>query len=52
MFAGTVLYRAEQGQLRRGQATAITLSVLTLTLAGGLWHLHAARTPWCWSASG
>jgi peptidoglycan/LPS O-acetylase OafA/YrhL len=45
MFAGTVLYRAEQGQLRRGQATAITLSVLTLTLAGGLWHLHAAGDP-------
>jgi peptidoglycan/LPS O-acetylase OafA/YrhL len=45
MFAGTVLYRAEQGQLGRGQAAAITLSVLTLTLAGGLWHLHAAGDP-------
>ena len=42
MFAGTVLYRAEQGQLHRWLAAAITAAVLVLTLFGGLWHLHAA----------
>ncbi len=42
MFAGTVLYRADQGQLTRSRAAAITAVVLALTLIGGLWHLHAA----------
>jgi peptidoglycan/LPS O-acetylase OafA/YrhL len=47
MFAGTVLYRAEQGQLARRQAAAVMAVVFAFILAAGLWHLG----PWT-SASG
>jgi peptidoglycan/LPS O-acetylase OafA/YrhL len=39
MFAGTVLYRAEQGQLPKWQAAAVVVAVFALTIAAGLWHL-------------
>jgi peptidoglycan/LPS O-acetylase OafA/YrhL len=42
MFAGTVLYRAEQGQLPRRQAAVVVAAVFVLTLAAGLWHLGSA----------
>jgi peptidoglycan/LPS O-acetylase OafA/YrhL len=38
MFTGTLLYRAEQGQVSRVTATAVTLGVLALATAAGLWH--------------
>lgn len=38
MFTGTVIYRAEQGQLNRLAATAITLGVFALTTFAGIWH--------------
>ena len=38
MFTGTVIYRAEQGQLNRFAAAGTVLAVLALTTAAGLWH--------------
>jgi peptidoglycan/LPS O-acetylase OafA/YrhL len=38
MFTGTMLYRAEQGQLAWKKALAIAGAVLVLALAAGLWH--------------
>ena len=36
MFTGTLIYRAEQGQVRRRTAAAVTAAVLALTVAAGL----------------
>ena len=38
MFTGTLIYRAEQGQLNRLAAAGTVLAVLALTTAAGLWH--------------
>jgi peptidoglycan/LPS O-acetylase OafA/YrhL len=38
MFTGTVIYRAEQGQLNRLVAAGTVFAVLALTTAAGLWH--------------
>jgi peptidoglycan/LPS O-acetylase OafA/YrhL len=38
MFTGTMLYRAEQGQLAWKKALAIAGAVLVLALVAGLWH--------------
>lgn len=38
MFTGTVIYRAEQGQLSRRWAAAVAAGVFALVLAAGLWH--------------
>jgi peptidoglycan/LPS O-acetylase OafA/YrhL len=38
MFTGTMLYRAEQGQLAWRKALVIAGAVLGLALAAGLWH--------------
>lgn len=38
MFSGTLIYRAEQGQVNRIAAAAIVVAVLGLTTAAGLWH--------------
>ena len=54
MFTGTLIYRAEQGQVSRAGAAVITVTVLALTLAGGLWHgaqdpsLGTASATWRW----
>jgi peptidoglycan/LPS O-acetylase OafA/YrhL len=54
MFTGTLIYRAEQGQVSRRWAAVIAVTVLALTLAGGLWHgaqhpgLGTATTVWRW----
>jgi peptidoglycan/LPS O-acetylase OafA/YrhL len=54
MFTGTLIYRAEQGQVSRAWAAVITVTVLALTLAGVLWHgaqdpsLGTAWTIWRW----
>jgi peptidoglycan/LPS O-acetylase OafA/YrhL len=41
MFAGTMFYRAEQGQYPWRRAIAIGVTVLGLAIAAGLWHSHA-----------
>ncbi|HTU05829.1 MAG TPA: acyltransferase family protein, partial [Trebonia sp.] len=38
MFTGTVIYRAERGQIRKAVAVATVAAVLVLTTAAGLWH--------------
>jgi peptidoglycan/LPS O-acetylase OafA/YrhL len=38
MFTGTLIYRAEQGQVRARTAAAITAAVLVATVTAGLWH--------------
>jgi peptidoglycan/LPS O-acetylase OafA/YrhL len=43
MFTGTVLYRAERGQYPWRRAVAVSVAVLGLAIAAGLWHSHAWR---------
>jgi peptidoglycan/LPS O-acetylase OafA/YrhL len=38
MFTGTMLYRAEAGQVRRWLAGTLAVAVFGLTIAAGLWH--------------
>jgi peptidoglycan/LPS O-acetylase OafA/YrhL len=38
MFTGTLIYRAEQGQVRRITAAVIAVGVLALTTFAGIWH--------------
>jgi peptidoglycan/LPS O-acetylase OafA/YrhL len=38
MFTGTVLYRAERGEVSRVAAAAIVVAVLALITVAGLWH--------------
>jgi peptidoglycan/LPS O-acetylase OafA/YrhL len=38
MFTGTLIYRAERGQVRKLTAAWITAAVLALTILAGLWH--------------
>jgi peptidoglycan/LPS O-acetylase OafA/YrhL len=38
MFTGTMLYRAEQGQMAWKKALAVAGAVLVLAIAAGLWH--------------
>jgi peptidoglycan/LPS O-acetylase OafA/YrhL len=48
MFTGTLIYRAEQGQTSKAGAAAISLAVLALTIAAGLWHGGHLGTAWGW----
>ena len=41
MFTGTMLYRAEQGQIRRGRAVAAAIGVFAAAIAAGAWHISA-----------
>ena len=45
MFTGTVIYRAESGQVARWKAAVIAVVVLAMTVGGGLWH-GAQRPDW------
>jgi peptidoglycan/LPS O-acetylase OafA/YrhL len=45
MFAGTVFYRADQGQYPWRKAIAVGVTVLGLAIAAGLWHSHAWGMP-------
>ena len=45
MFTGTMLYRAEQGQLAWRHALTIAGVVLVLAIAAGLWHGPGGWTP-------
>ncbi len=38
MFTGTVIYRAETGELSRRAATALALAVFALATVAGVWH--------------
>jgi peptidoglycan/LPS O-acetylase OafA/YrhL len=38
MFTGTLVYRAEQGQVSKRVAAVIAVAVLAMTIGGGLWH--------------
>ncbi|HUB37614.1 MAG TPA: acyltransferase [Streptosporangiaceae bacterium] len=39
MFTGTVLYRAQQGQIKRGPAAAIVAGTFAATIAAGVWSI-------------
>jgi peptidoglycan/LPS O-acetylase OafA/YrhL len=39
MFTGTVLYRAQQGQIKRGPAAAIVAGTFAATIAAGAWSI-------------
>jgi len=59
MFTGTLIYRAEQGQVSRTWAAVIAVAVLALTFAGGVWHgaqhpswgADSASWRWQWGTS-
>ena len=38
MFSGTLIYRAEQGQVRRVTVAALVVAVLALATLAGIWH--------------
>jgi peptidoglycan/LPS O-acetylase OafA/YrhL len=48
MFTGTLIYRAEQGQVRARTAAAVTAAVLGATVAAGLWHGWGDGAQWRW----
>ena len=39
MFAGTMLYRAEQGQIGRWRATIVAVGIFAAAIAAGVWHI-------------
>ena len=41
MFTGTLLYRAEQGQISRRRAVAVATGIFTATMVAGAWHIPA-----------
>jgi peptidoglycan/LPS O-acetylase OafA/YrhL len=41
MFTGTLLYRAEHGQVSRGRAAVITAAVFAAVIGAGAWHIPA-----------
>jgi peptidoglycan/LPS O-acetylase OafA/YrhL len=41
MFTGTVLYRAQQGQIKRGWAAAVVAGTFAAAMAAGAWHIPA-----------
>jgi peptidoglycan/LPS O-acetylase OafA/YrhL len=49
MFTGTLVYRAEQGQVSRAKAAIIAVLMLAMTVGGGLWD--GAQHP-NWATSG
>jgi peptidoglycan/LPS O-acetylase OafA/YrhL len=59
MFTGTLVYRAESGQVARWKAAVIAVAVLAMTIGGGLWHgaqhpdwgTSSAQWQWQWVTS-
>ena len=59
MFTGTLIYRAESGQVTRRKAAVIAVAVLAMTVGGGLWHgaqhpggdTSSAQWQWQWVTS-
>lgn len=43
MFTGTMLYRAEHGQVSRRKAMIFAVAVFTATIAAGVWHIPATN---------
>jgi peptidoglycan/LPS O-acetylase OafA/YrhL len=39
MFTGTMLYRAEQGQISRWRATIVAIGIFEAAMAAGFWHI-------------
>jgi peptidoglycan/LPS O-acetylase OafA/YrhL len=46
MFTGTLIYRAEQGEVSKRWAAAIVAAVLILTVSAGLWHAGQRDEEW------
>jgi len=44
MFTGTVLYRAQNGQITRWRAAAIVAGTFAAAMAAGAWHIPALET--------
>jgi peptidoglycan/LPS O-acetylase OafA/YrhL len=53
MFTGTVIYRAEQGQISRVVAAVTVAAVLVLTTVAGDWHgaRYGHQWQWQWTTS-
>jgi peptidoglycan/LPS O-acetylase OafA/YrhL len=45
MFTGTLLYRAEQGQINRRRAVAVATGIFTAAIVAGAWHVPATSPP-------
>jgi peptidoglycan/LPS O-acetylase OafA/YrhL len=39
MFTGTLIYRAQRGQVGRGRAVALAVGVVAAVIAAGAWHI-------------
>ena len=46
MFTGTLIYRAEQGQVKKLTAACVVSVVLAATVAAGLWHGYSYGGQW------
>jgi peptidoglycan/LPS O-acetylase OafA/YrhL len=44
MFTGTLVYRAQHGQIGRGRAAAIAVGVFAAAIAAGAWHIPGLNT--------
>jgi peptidoglycan/LPS O-acetylase OafA/YrhL len=42
MFTGTMLYRAQQGQIGRRRAAIVAVGIFAAVIAAGAWHIPAA----------
>jgi peptidoglycan/LPS O-acetylase OafA/YrhL len=42
MFTGTMLYRAEQGQINRWRAVTVAIGIFTAAIVAGAWHIPGA----------
>ena len=42
MFTGTLLYRAERGQISRGRAVTAAIGIFTVAIVAGAWHIPGA----------
>jgi peptidoglycan/LPS O-acetylase OafA/YrhL len=45
MFTGTMLYRAEQGQIGRWRATIVAIGIFGAAIAAGAWHIPGTVPP-------
>jgi peptidoglycan/LPS O-acetylase OafA/YrhL len=45
MFTGTMLYRAQQGQISRWRATVVATGIFVAAIAAGVWHIPGTVPP-------
>jgi peptidoglycan/LPS O-acetylase OafA/YrhL len=45
MFTGTLLYRAEQGQISRARAAVVAVGVFAAAMLAGAWHIPSVSAP-------